>query len=327
MPCHNEEANIAEAVARITKSFDAIQQRNWILIVVDDGSNDGTREAILKAHLADTRVRGLVLSRNFGHQQAITAAMAFADGDYVGIMDGDLQDPVEELVAMFQRMTHEKLDVCYGVRRRRVASPMLRLGYRLFYRLLNFVADRPWPLDAGDFCILSKRAFLALRSMPERERILRGMRSWIGFKQLPHPYDRPERHAGTTKYNFGRLMALARKSIIAFSVAPLRFASWLALVFASFALLLFFLMALNRFAPQISVFGYNIGSNAGTMTVVSIVSLSSAASLVCLGIIGEYLALIYEELKRRPVAVVGEKIGHLPGQEQQGNELVQDLAA
>lgn len=325
VPCHNEALNIPLLVSQLRQSFASHDRNHWNILFVDDGSSDSSWACIEQMNSEDSRVLGVGHSRNFGHQRALTTGLSFADANYVGIMDCDLQDPVEEMFKMFDLAESESLDVCYGVRRTRVEPLMLKFCYRAFYRILNSVAERPWPLDAGDFCVMSRRAKDSICSMPERERILRGMRAWIGLKQKAHPYDRAGRNAGVSNYRFFDLLNLARRSIIGFSVAPLRIASFLAILFSGGALIILLLIVLNRFFPQVTILGYNIGSNAGAMTIISIVSLSGAATMFCLGIIGEYLALIYEELKRRPVALVSRKIGAISDRQTSASDLVLDL--
>src|SRR5262249_6281873 len=209
VPCYNEEEMLPALFrAAVPRLNEAIGPR-WRILCVDDGSADATFAIIAQEHLADERIVGVRLSRNFGHQAAVSVGLAFAAGNYVGVIDCDLQDPIEVLVAMYRKAVDEKLDVCYGIRGKRDASLFLRAAYSLFYRIIDRLADHDWPRDTGDFCVMSSRCHKVLTSLPEHSRMMRGLRAWVGFRQDGIRYDRPARLHGQTKYNLRRLCALA----------------------------------------------------------------------------------------------------------------------
>jgi dolichol-phosphate mannosyltransferase len=245
---------------------------------VDDGSSDATFACIAARHTLDRRVAGIRLSRNFGHQGAVSAGLAYARGEYIGIIDCDLQDPVDVLVRMYRRAVEEGLDVCYGVRRRREAPRFLRLCYSLFYRVIEAAADHPFPRDAGDFCVMSARCHQVILALPEQSRMLRGLRSWVGFPQAGVAYDRPARLHGASKYDVGKLTTLALQGLIGFSNAPLRLASMVGLGMGAFSILFGLVVLVNRFFPRFTLFGYWVGQNAGVASV--LIFLSFAFSIL-----------------------------------------------
>lgn len=309
VPCFNEEENIGILLGELVPALEAAAQARWEIILVDDGSRDGTGLKIAEANQRDPRIRGVLLSRNFGHQPALNAGLAYASGDYVGIMDADLQDPVEVLIRMFHRCLGQKMDVCYGVRAKREASLFLRASYRLFYKLMHLMAEHPWPLDAGDFCVMSRRVNQTLLQLPEGIRTLRGLRAWVGFHQGPEPYYRPKREAGKSKYNFLRLLSLAVSSMVDFSSLPLRLASATGMFMGILTLVAGGLFLVNRLFPSFTLLNYWIGINPGITTIILYISVLFSVLFFCLGIIGEYLALLIKEVKRRPTAIVGRVIG------------------
>jgi len=284
---------------------------DWRIVCVDDGSRDATFALIAGQHIADCRVTGVRLSRNFGHQAAVSVGLAFAAGDYVGVIDCDLQDPVEVLVELYRRALLENLDVCYGVRARREAPLLLRLAYPLYYRIIERLAEHHWPRDAGDFCVMSARCHKVLLSLPEHSRMMRGLRSWVGFRQAGLPYDRPKRLHGTSKYGTIKLVGLALHGLIAFSTIPLRLASFSGLLIGAFSFLFGLLVLINRFFPKFTLLGYWIGANTGVTTIVVFLSLFASVLFLSVGIIGEYLAVLLQEVKRRPTAVVESALGDL----------------
>jgi dolichol-phosphate mannosyltransferase len=286
-------------------------QGSWRIVCVDDGSRDETFAIVAREHVADSRVLGVRLSRNFGHQAAVAVGLAFASGDFIGVIDCDLQDPIEVLVELYQKASREGLDVCYGIRARREAPFLLRMAYPLYYRIIERLAEHHWPKDAGDFCVMSARCHEVLLSLPEHSRMMRGLRSWIGFRQAGLPYDRPTRLHGASKYNAARLVALAMQGLIAFSNIPLRLASFTGILIGAGSFLFVLLVLANRFFPKFTVLGYWVGANPGTTTVVCLLSFIASILFVCVGIIGEYLAVLMQEVKRRPTAVVESALGDL----------------
>ena len=309
VPCFNEEDMLGEFFSTVTPALDDATDGEWAILCVDDGSRDSTAVVIEQRHLRDSRISGLRLSRNFGHQAALSAGLAYARGEYVGIMDCDLQDPVEVLVELYHACQRDELDVCYGVRGRRDAPWFLRAGYSAFYRLIQRAADHDWPRDAGDFCVMSARCRQALLALPEQSRMLRGLRSWVGFKQDGIVYDRPARLCGSSKYNLRKLTALALQGLISFSSIPLRLASLMGIAMGLFSVLFGVLVLVNRLFPRVTLLGYWVGANPGTATLLVFLSLTLSVLFVCLGIIGEYLVLLTQEIKRRPAAIVASVIG------------------
>lgn len=313
IPCHNEEDSIGLLLDTLKPLLIAKLGEDWEVILVDDGSGDSTRDLIQAASDLDCRIKGVFLSRAFGHQPAIFAGLGYATGAYVGVIDVDLQDPPFVLLECLEKATAEKLDVVYAVRRNRQSSHSLKLCYWFFYRLMGLLSSHSWPLDAGDFSVMSHRAVSLLIALPERVRVLRGLRSWIGLHHGYVEYDRPERARGESKYGFLKLMALALNSLFSFSHIPLRLASLIGLLMTGLSLLAALLLLANRLIPQFTFFGYYIGANPGTATIALLLLFLGSLLFLCLGIIGEYLRILVDETKRRPVAIVEDRAG-LPTQ-------------
>ncbi len=297
-PLFNEEGTVSELVRRIREACNGF---NYIFIAVDDGSTDATLDILKSLAKDDPRLKVISLSRNFGHQAAMNAGLDHATGvDAVILMDGDLQDPPElipKLIEEWQR----GYDVVYAVRKNRKEGPLLRLAYKLFYRLLARVATVPIPLDSGDFCLMSRRAADAVRALPERNRFLRGLRSWVGFKQTGIPYERPARFAGRPKYNFTRLINLAFDGIFSLSGNLLRYVMFLGLIIFAMSVCYTVYVILDKFLnPDASIKGWY-------STVVLISSLSGL-QLFFIGLLGEYVNRVFQEVKARPVYIVKEYI-------------------
>lgn len=311
VPCYNEEEMLPAFFRAVVPELEAATAGSWRIVCIDDGSRDDTFAIIARHHFADPRITGIRLSRNFGHQSAVSTGLAFASGDYIGIIDCDLQDPIDVLVQLYRKALLEKLDVCYGVRARREAPLFLRLAYPLYYRMIEHLADHHWPRDAGDFCVISTRCHKVVLALPEHSRMLRGLRSWVGFQQAGVPYDRPRRLHGTSKYNLFKLSALALQGLIAFSNIPLRLASIVGLLMGLFSVLFGLLVVVNRFFPKFTLVGYWVGANPGVTTVLCFLALIASILFVSVGIIGEYLGVLLQEVKRRPTAVVESVLGDL----------------
>jgi dolichol-phosphate mannosyltransferase len=311
VPCYNEEEMLPTFFEVVVPELDKATNGSWRIVCVDDGSRDNTFAIIAQRHAAEPRITGVRLSRNFGHQAAVSVGLAYASGDYIGVIDCDLQDPIHVLIQLYQKALDEKLDVCYGIRGRRDASFLLKFAYFLFYRVIERMAEHSWPKDAGDFCIMSARCNRVLLSLPEQSRMMRGLRSWVGFKQAGLAYDRPARLHGTTKYNFSRLLALAMQGLIAFSSIPLRLASLVGIAMAVFSVVFALLVLVNRLMPRFTVFSYWVGANPGTTTILIAGSFISSILFLSLGIIGEYLVVMLQEIKRRPTAIVQSIIGDI----------------
>jgi dolichol-phosphate mannosyltransferase len=309
IPCYHEEDSLPVLLDIIPAKLNEITAGLWEIIFVDDGSHDRTIDIIKEAYARDQRIKGIQLSRNFGHQPALSVGLDFASGEYCGVMDCDLQDPVEVLVEMYRKCRDEGYDVCYGVRQNRDAPVFLKIGYKLFYRLMHKFSEHSWPLDAGDFCVINRKAKKALLLLPEKIRMLRGLRAWIGLKQAGVPYSRPSRAYGTSKYNFFKLMGLAMRGFTGFSSLPLRLASLIGFALGSLSLIGAGLIVVNRLFPTFSLFGYWIGANPAAATIAVLLCLMNSAILISLGIIGEYINILVKEVKQRPTAIVSDFIG------------------
>jgi polyisoprenyl-phosphate glycosyltransferase len=315
IPAYNEEQVLPRLFPVLMQNFNSWVQGGWEVIFIDDGSSDQTAFLIACQNATDPRFKAISLSRNFGHQAAVSTGLAYASGKLICVCDADLQDPVEVLQRMYEACRAGICNVAYGVREKRKVPVLLDVSYKTFYRFMNRFSDHPWPLDAGDFCVLDRTALRLLLSLPETTRILRGLRSWIGLRQMPFAYDRPKRAAGTSKYSFVRLTRLAMDSVIGFSTAPLRFAVAGGLCTSLLCALMIGLFLLNRLVPGFTLFGYSVGASPGVTTIVILVLLVSAINFFCLAIIGEYLALVLREVKRRPQAIIREVIGDVRRQE------------
>jgi glycosyltransferase involved in cell wall biosynthesis len=299
IPIYNEEENILELYSRLVGVLDD-KRIDFEIVFVDDGSCDGSVGHLKRLEESDRRVMVMELARNFGHQVAITAGLDFARGRAIAVMDGDLQDPPEVLPDFIAKW-REGYEVVYAIRERRKETWFMRTSYATFYRLLRHVANIDIPLDAGDFCVMDRRVVDLLKSMPERNRFVRGIRSWVGLSQVGVPFERHARYAGTSKYTAGRLMLLALDGLISFSYVPLRIITVLG-VSVSF---LSMLMAVFLFVKKL-VYGLNPPGYASL--IVSIFFLAGI-QLITLGVIGEYVGRIFEEAKRRPMYVLRKITG------------------
>jgi polyisoprenyl-phosphate glycosyltransferase len=311
VPVFNEEQVLPILVKTLVLELDSWVKGRWEVIFVDDGSSDKTAQLIHEQHALDARFKGLILSRNFGHQPAVSCGIAYAQGRFVGFIDADLQDPLPVLRLLYCACSVDGANIAFGVRRQRDASILLKLSYKIFYRFMNRFSDQPWPVDAGDFCVMDRASVSMVLSLPETGRILRGLRSWVGLRQVAVEYERPRRQAGRSKYNFFRLTRLAIDSIVSFSSAPLLLAVWSGLSMSVLCTVIIAIFLLNRLFPSFSIFGYSIGASPGTATIVTLISLLFSINFFCLGIIGQYLAIVLREVKRRPQAVVQKVVGQL----------------
>jgi dolichol-phosphate mannosyltransferase len=300
VPLYNEEQTFPELFRRVASVLDELPGGPHEVVFVDDGSSDGTRALVEAAAARDARVLSVALSRNFGHQNALSAALDFASGDVVVLLDGDLQDPPEE-IPRFVDAFRQGYDVVYARRERRKEPLWLRACYWTYYRLLSWMARPTLPLDAGDFSLMSRRVIDEIRRAPERQRYLRGLRAWAGFRQLALPVERAARHAGEPKYSFRRLVELGLDGIFSFSILPIRAAS----VLGAGAVLLTVLFALYAVYAKV-VLGR---SPQGFTALLVVVTFVSGVLLLFLGIIGEYVGRIYEEVKGRPLYVVDRVLG------------------
>jgi len=298
--CFNEEAVLAETTRRLTTTLEELG-KPFEIVFVDDGSRDNTPRILAEAHDADPRIRVVRLSRNFGHQVAISAGLEYASGAAVVLIDADLQDPPEviaEMVALW-RQGH---DVVYGTRRSRDGETAFKtLTAKWFYRFMNRLSDVPIALDSGDFRLLDRKVVDAILAMPERDRFVRGMVSWVGFRQASVVYDRAPRLAGESKYTLWKMARFAADGILSFSTAPLRLATVLGLGILGLALL-----------AGVSSVGFGLATGhwiAPWAWILVVMLLLAGVQLSCLGILGEYLGRAYAEGKRRPLYFVRETLG------------------
>ena len=303
VPCYNEAAVLPLLKERLVKCLNELAL-SWEVIFVDDGSSDSTYKQLASLRDEDSRFRVVRLSRNFGHQVAVCAGLAYSFGDVVAVIDADLQDPPELFAACLKKLS-DGYDIVYLVRRKRKEMFLKRFTYALFYRLLKSVADVNIPLDSGDFCLLKRQVVDVLTQMQERHMFVRGMRAWCGFRQFGMEYERSARAAGVTKYPFRKLVQLAADGIFSFSTRPLRIATYLGLC----TLAVTFVAGLFLFAWRLLGFrfmGHVARELPGWTAIICGVLFLNGVQLLILGVIGEYIGRIYGEVKQRPRWVVRE---------------------
>jgi polyisoprenyl-phosphate glycosyltransferase len=301
VPCFNEEACLRALHSRLAASARKAAGDDYEIVLVNDGSRDGSWPIMSELAASDPRLVAINLSRNHGHQLALTAGLDLCRGDVILVIDADLQDPPELLSDMLKTMKAERADVVYGVRRtRRGDTAFKRATAHGFYRLLSRATEVDIPLDAGDFRMISRRALDALLAMPEQARFIRGMVAWIGFKQVPFAYDRQERFAGETKYPLGKMVRFALDALTGFSSAPLKLASHAGLALSAGSLLLLVYIA----------FGWASGrSIPGWASLMLVVVILGAVQMFVLALMGEYIGRLYNEAKRRPLYIVQDIAG------------------
>jgi dolichol-phosphate mannosyltransferase len=301
IPCYNEEEVIHETLKRLKAFCAEVVNLDVELIFVDDGSIDRTRQIIKDYAAEDSQIRLIGFARNFGHQIAVTAGIDAACGDAVVLIDADLQDPPEVVHEMIAKW-REGYNVVYGTRTDRPGESKFKLATaRSFYRILNKLSDVPIPLDTGDFRLMSRNVVDTLRSMPERDRFVRGMVSWVGFKQTALPYKRARRFAGESKYPLSKMLRFATDGILSFSTKPLQMSVGLGMLSAILSLAgIFYALGLRLFT--------NIWVEGWTALMIAVLFLGGV-QLICVGILGEYIGRIYNEVKQRPLYVVQEYLG------------------
>ncbi|MEL4896682.1 glycosyltransferase family 2 protein [Crocosphaera sp. Alani8] len=304
IPIYNEEETIPELynrVSQIMNRLDGLVE----LILVNDGSWDKSLKLIRELHQTDSRVCYLSLARNFGHQTAVTAGLNFARGQAVIILDADLQDPPELIPDMIEKW-RQGYEVVYAQRlKRKQEGWFKRFTAYVFYRILKRLADVDIPADTGDFCLMDRQVVDVLNTMPERSRYIRGLRAWIGFRQTAVKFERDPRFAGEVKYTFQKSFSLALNSLISFSRIPLRLSTYLGLLSAGVALMMALLVLYWRLHDPNSPI-------TGLATIMIAIFFLGSVQLVCLGILGEYIGRIYEEIKGRPLYTLAE-IGGFSG--------------
>lgn len=306
IPCYNEAAVLPLLRERLCQNLSR-SDGVWEVILIDDGSNDDTFHQLSAMHAADQRFKVISFSRNFGHQTAVYAGLSYASGDFVAVMDADLQDPPEFLLTCIEKLK-EGYDVVYAVRRRRKENLIKKLCYSAFYRLLKAIAEVEIPLDSGDFCVMRQRVVAVLRQMPERNMFVRGLRAWSGFRQAGIEYDRDARAAGETKYPFLKLVRLAMDGVIAFSPLPLRLAAYVG--FGSLAVSLVgtaFLIVWKIL--DFPVLGQYPSEVPGWTSLVCLMLFLNGIQFLMLGVMGEFIGRIYNETKQRPRWIVREALG------------------
>jgi dolichol-phosphate mannosyltransferase len=300
IPIHNEESALPELLQRLRAVLDSLAGGPHEIVFVDDGSTDRTFEMLAEAANEDGRIVVVSLSRNFGHQAAISAGLDHVTGNAAVVMDGDLQD-VPEIIPKFVEKFQQGYDVVYAQRVRRKEPLALRICYFVFYRMMATLSDIRLPLDSGDFGLMSRRVVDLVKKMPEHHRYLRGMRSWVGFRQTGIEVERAERHSGKSKYSVMRLVKLAFDGIFAFSIVPIRAAA----LFGAFVMFLSSLYVV--YSIYIKIFLQK--SPQGFTALIVAMTFFTGVVLFFLGVIGEYVGRIYEETKARPEYIVRRTVG------------------
>lgn len=301
IPCYNEQEVIAETIKRLTVFAQNLRNLDVEFIFVDDGSRDQTRAMLKSFASSDKRIKLVGFARNFGHQIAVTAGVDAARGDAIVLIDADLQDPPEVIHEMIKKW-EEGYDVVYGTRTERPGESAFKLATaRLFYRVLNKLSSVPIPLDTGDFRLMSRPVVDVLRAMPERDRFIRGMVSWVGFKQVALPYKRAQRFAGETKYPLKKMLTFAFDGILSFSSKPLELSLIIGIGLTAVSTFSFLGIIIQRLL-------------SGSWTSIEVIILTTAGllgglQLLCIGILGQYVGRIYNEIKNRPLYIVQEYQG------------------
>jgi glycosyltransferase involved in cell wall biosynthesis len=309
--CYRDALAVPIMHQRLTATFKKIGV-DYEIIFVNDGSPDNAKEVLTELSSRDHKVTVINHARNFGSQNAFTSGMHVATGDAVILLDGDLQDP-PELIELFKQKWDEGYDVVYGIRVQREATRFLKVAYKAFYRVFRATSYIPMPVDAGDFSLIDRRVVKALNSLPENNRFLRGLRAWVGFKQTGVPYVRPERMFGHTTNSLLKNLGWARKAIFSFSYAPLDLITWFALLIVGLSALAILVQIVFRvlYPPLVPL---------GFTTLIILILFMGGVQLLCLGIIGSYLAHIYDEVKRRPPYIVDGIINHPAQRKDSGDE-------
>jgi polyisoprenyl-phosphate glycosyltransferase len=296
-PVFNERESLPLLFDRVKEVMDTTGDP-WELILVDDGSQDGSTDMIRDLAKKDERVRPVIFARNFGHQIAVSAGMDYSRGQAVIVIDADLQDPPETILELIKKW-REGNEVVYAVRAEREGETWFKtFSASLFYRLIYRITDVKIPMDTGDFRLLDRKVVNVMNQMPEKHRFLRGMSAWVGFKQVGVPYRRAARFAGTTKYPFRKMLKLAITAITGFSYFPLQMATYMGFISAGLSILVIPIVIIMRLIGN--------GAFLGQASTLIAVLFLGGVQLICLGILGEYLGRIYDEVKGRPLYIVRE---------------------
>ena len=299
LPVFNESENLPELYRRLTEAMRSLAQP-YEIIFVDDGSRDDSVEKILQFHQTDPGVKLLQLSRNFGQQVAFSAGLAFSSGRAIIAMDADLQD-APEIIPKFVDHWKAGYDVIYAIRQSRAEAVPLKAAYKLFYRMMKWYSDIDIPVDAGDFSLMDRKIVDTLNKLPERARYLRGLRAWVGFKQIGVPVQREARFSGKPKYSLKMLVNLAMSGLFSFSMAPLRFATTLGLMVSLLSFLGIFVVFYVKLFTTISLPGF--------AAVATILFFLGGIQLLTIGILGEYIGRIFDEVKGRPLFLISKATG------------------
>ena len=300
VPVFNEHETLHPLIDRLVPVLAEVTGGSFEIIFVDDGSSDGSSDILDALHADDGRVKVVHLSRNFGHQAALQAGIDAARGRAVVLMDADLQDRPEDLRVFFARW-RDGYDVVYAIRTDRKEGRTKRTAYSLFYRTLRMISEVDVAVDAGDFSLIDRRVLDVLATFPERNRMLRGLRSWVGFRQVGVECSRDARFAGASKYTIGKLLTLALSGYVGFSVVPLRLATWSG-----------FVAAATGFAVMVWVFVtklLDVPSPRGWASTLAVILFIGGVQMLLLGVLGEYLGRIYDEVRRRPLYIVRSRLG------------------
>lgn len=298
IPVFNEELNIDQLYSRTTSALEDIKNA-FEIICVNDGSTDSSLDKLINLHKQDNRFKIIDLSRNFGHQSAILAGLSESKGDYIGIMDGDLQDPPEVFKLFLEKLQNESLDVVFAVRKKRKESIGKRLAYWTYYRLLNIVSAESIPLDSGDFCIMTRRVKDHIIQHPEQSLFIRGIRHWVGYRQAGMEYERDSRNAGETKYSLRKLMKLAYNGIFSFSDFPIKLMGRIGLITTLFIVIYsIYLLSKRLFWGEVP---------QGYTTLILAIFFFGGVQLISIRILGEYITRIYDESRQRPLFIIKDK--------------------
>ncbi len=297
IPVYNEASSLDPLLKRLVAVLDGLDEP-WEVVLVNDGSHDNTHQVLATMAASEPRLKVIEFVRNFGHQIAVAAGMDHASGDAVIVIDADLQDPPEIIPALVAQWK-AGFEIVYAKRNTRRDGLFKRATAAAFYRLMRQLADVDIPLDAGDFALYDRAVVDVLRAMPERHRFLRGMRAWTGFRQIGVPFDRDERHAGSTKYSFGKMLSLALDGLTGFSTFPLRLTSYLGWSAAAVGLLAGIWVIVRQI-----VFGYPV---PGWASLIVTVLFFSGVQLIMLGAVGEYVGRVFDQVRARPLYIVRER--------------------
>ncbi|HOF16895.1 MAG TPA: glycosyltransferase family 2 protein [Bacteroidales bacterium] len=301
IPCYNEELVIEETYKRLTSVLGSMQH-SYELIFINDGSRDKTYDILFQLSEKDAKVKILHFSRNFGHQCAVTAGINHCNGDAAVIIDSDLQDPPEVIIDMLKIMEEEKANVVYGVRKKRKGETWFKLvTAKYFYRILNSLSDVKFPVDTGDFRLIDRNIIDTFNRMEEKNKYIRGLISWMGYKQVPCYYEREERFAGETKYPLKKMLKFAMIGVFYFSKKPLKLATYTGFISVAIGILYALIALITKLInPSALVTGWT--------TIIVLIVFFGGVQLITIGVLGQYIGNLFDEAKKRPEYIVGKKI-------------------